>query len=116
MIKTSHILASTYFDRCTVYGMENVKVGSITKQQRVKKYEGIPCHLSQDITKVSGESIAKTSYKHKLFVLPDVNIKSGDEIYVVQQGVYTPVAYIASQPFRYHNSHVEVELSRSDYE
>lgn len=96
--------------------MEDVKVGSITRQERVMKYENIPCSLSQGTSKPTGENIIVTSSKHKLFTRTEVDILKGDEIHVTQQGSSTPIEYVAGQPFKYHGSHIEVELSRESYE
>lgn len=116
MINTANILAKTYFDTCSIYRMEDVKVGSITHQERVMKYESIPCSLSQGTSKPSGENVIVTSSKYKLFTRPEVDILKGDEIHVVQQGISVAIEYVAGQPFKYHGSHIEVELSRKSYE
>lgn len=116
MINTANILAKTYFDTCSVYRMEDVKVGSITRQERVMKYENIPCSLSQGTSKPSGENVIATSSKRKLFTRPEVDILKGDDIHVIQQGSSTAIEYVAGEPFKYHGSHIEVELSRTDYE
>lgn len=116
MINTSNILAKTYFDTCSIYRMEDVKVGSITRQERVMKHKDITCSLSQGTSRTAGENVTVTSSKYKLFTRPEVDILKGDEIHVIQQGSSTAIEYVAGQPFKYHGSHIEVELSRESYE
>ena len=110
------ILARTYLDTCDIYRNEDVKVGNITRQKRIKKYVGIKCSLSQGSTKTTGDNVATTSSNHKLFTRPEVDIQKGDDIYITQQGGKIIRSYLADEPFIYHGSHLEVELSRVDYE
>lgn len=112
----ANILAKTYFDKCDIYRLEDIKVGSITRQETIKRYENIPCSLSQGTSKVSGETVALTSLNHKLFARPEVDILKGDELHITQQGSSKTIKYIAGEPFRYHESHIEVELNRNEYE
>lgn len=115
-MRIANILERTYFDTCDIYRTEDVKVGNITRQQRIKKYVNLKCSFSQGSTKTTGDNVAITSSNHKLFTRPDVDIQKGDEIYITQQGNGVIKSYVANESFVYQGSHLEVELKRDDYE
>lgn len=115
-MRIAHILSKTYMDKCDIYRTQEVKVGNITKQERIKKLENVQCALSQGTSKTTGENVALTTSGHKLFTSYDIAIQKGDEVHVIQNGASKPIMYIANEPFVYHGSHLEVELKRADYE
>lgn len=112
----ANILAKVYFDKCDIYRSKEVKDGSITHHNFVLQAKDVLCRLSQGMSRVKGENISSIDSQHKLFAKPEVDILKGDELYITQQGSSKVIKYIAGEPFRYHESHIEVELSRNEYE
>ena len=106
----------TYDGRCTVTEYQQVKdsVTKATRQQAVMVLEDQPCALSQTSSRpATGTATDNTiDYDAKLFISPDVTIKAGSRIVVVQDGM-TFEGEQAGKPFRY-PTHQEIALKEID--
>lgn len=90
MVAHRKAIESLYSDKCTIYSWENSKdvETRITKPQRVKKYEGVPCRLSfKNISSVNQTTFeAVITQVIKLFISKDISIKEGSEIEIERDG------------------------------
>lgn len=105
-------MESTYEGLCTVFEMQNVKdpVSGKTRQQPVMVLSAEPCALSQSSLLAATQTVTadQINYDAKLFISPDVIIKPGSRITVVQNGMIFEGEQ-AGQPFRY-ATHQEIKL------
>lgn len=109
-------IESTYDGLCTVTEFQQVKdpVTKVTKQKQVVVLKDQPCALSQ-VTLASAHSSDTNNaidYDAKLFISPDIKIKSGSRIRVVQDGMDYEFEE-TGEPFRY-PTHQEIKLKRVD--
>ncbi|NLY47187.1 MAG: ABC transporter ATP-binding protein, partial [Tissierella sp.] len=76
-------------------------------------HEDIPCKVSKKtISPVSGEVANAIKYEPVLFINPDVEIKPGSKIVVIQYGT-TREYKRSGEPFVY-ETHQEIVLQRID--
>ena len=105
-------LESIYEGLCTVTEMVDVKDPGTakTRQQRVPVITDEPCALSQTSLPASTQTVTadQVNYDAKLFISPDVFIKPGSRITVVQNGMVFQGEQ-AGKPFRY-ATHQEIKL------
>jgi hypothetical protein len=105
-------IESTYEGLCTVSEMKDEKdpVSGKTRQQPVIALLNEPCALSQSSLPATTQTVTvnQVSYDAKLFISPDVTIKSGSRITVVQNGMVFEGEQ-AGKPFRY-PTHQEIKL------
>lgn len=109
-------LESTYEGLCTVTEFLSAKdpVTKVTKQQEVQVLVNEPCALSQ----TSSPGVLKTDvdnttdFTAKLFISPDVTIRPGCEINVVQNGMDCLFQQVGTS-FRY-ATHQEILLKQID--
>lgn len=84
-------IEATYFGTLTVMEMQKVKdeQSKLTKMKPVVTLENQPCKLSYETLKEAGqpEPASAVTQITKLFVSPDVEIKAGSKITVMQDGV-----------------------------
>ncbi len=114
-MNAADILASTYNDRCDVYGYGKTVVNGVTKFKDVLKYTALECALSKEsLAKVSGSNVAEIKASQKVFFRPDADIQEGDKLRITQQGSSSPRDYKAGEVFRYSGSHLEVQVTRDD--
>jgi hypothetical protein len=103
----------TYEGRCTVTELQSVKdpVTKGTGQQRVIVLQDEPCAVSQTSLRgvISTDTDNSLDYDAKLFISPDVIIKAGSEINVIQDGMDTRFQQVG-KPFRY-PTHQEIMLN-----
>lgn len=108
-------IESTYEGLCTVSEMTDVKdpVTGKTRQQSVPVLIDEPCALSQFSLPAATQTVAsdQVSYDVKLFISPDVLIKPGSRIAVVQNGMVFEGEQ-AGKPFRY-ATHQEIKLKEN---
>lgn len=107
-------IESTYDGLCTVTEFQQVKdpVAKVTKQVLVVVLQDQPCALSQ-VTLASTQSTDtdnRINYDTKLFISPDVVIKTGSHIRVVQDSMDYEFEQ-TGEPFRY-PTHQEIKLKR----
>lgn len=103
---------STYIGVCDVveYGNTTDKKTKITYQGEVTVLEKQPCKLSFEKIQaaVQTEFGAAVSQSVKLFIAPEIEIKSGSKIVVTQNGITT--AYKSSSEAAIYPSHQEIML------
>lgn len=82
------IIESTYCDTCTVVEVQKEKVKGVVKMQEVIVLEDQPCKLSFESihTATKTETATEITQEIKLFVCPEVEIKSGSKIIVTHYG------------------------------
>lgn len=105
-------IESTYEGLCTVSEMQNVKdsVTGKTRQQPVPVLIDEPCALSQSSLPAATQTVTadQINYDAKLFISPDVVVKPGSRITVLQNGMEFKGEQ-AGKPFRY-PTHQEIKL------
>lgn len=105
-------IESTYEGVCSIveYGDILDEKTKITSQGEIVVLEGQPCKLSFE--NISGanqsDTAASVSQKTKLFLSPEITVKSGSKIVVTQNGVTTE--YSASGEAAVYFSHQEIML------
>ncbi|MGO4498814.1 hypothetical protein AB4114_23305 [Paenibacillus sp. 2RAB27] len=103
----------TYEGRCTVTELQSAKdpVTKATGQHRVIVLLDEPCAVSQTTLRgvTSTETDNTINYDAKLFISPDVTIKAGSEINVIQDGMDIRFQQVG-KPFRY-PTHQEIMLN-----
>lgn len=106
----------TYDGRCTVVGHRKVKDPDtkITAEIDVTVFEDIPCRLSYSSVSAvdQTDTAAKTVQVTKLFLSPDVAIKPGAKITVIQSGITRD--YEASGVPAVYPTHQEIVLKLSE--
>ncbi|WP_438491025.1 ABC transporter ATP-binding protein [Paenibacillus sp. IHBB 3054] len=105
-------IESTYEGLCTVSEMKDVKdpVTGKTRQQPVPVLVDEPCALSQTSLPAATQTVTvnQVNYDAKLFISPDVFIKPGSRIKVLQNGMAFEGEQ-AGKAFRY-ATHQEIKL------
>lgn len=108
MVNARKAVESAYTGVCTVIEFQNVKdlVSRITKPQEVTVTENVPCRVSFEsksaaVPTLTGAAVAQ---EIRLFLAPEIKIKSGSKVIVTQNGVTTeyaasgvPAVYITHQ-------------------
>jgi len=76
-------------------------------------YQDVPCKLSQRGLAMNNqtETVNEVAYETKLFLSPDIEVKQGDIIEVMRQGITRE--YTAGEPFMY-PTHQEVSIQRKE--
>lgn len=91
LVTARSAIESTFFGECDVVEFieEKDPKTKVTSQKNVTVFEKIPCRLSFSEKKaaVITETAAEISGGAKLFVSPDINIKSGSKITVRQDNM-----------------------------
>jgi hypothetical protein len=112
----AEVLALTYTDTCLIERFEDKKNPEthITEQVwQLVNDEPLKCGFSQKTTGglpvVEGEMVNATVVEHKLFMIPNVDVKKGDRITITQSTGQTHIMY-ANKPMFY-TSHTEVILT-----
>lgn len=105
--KAKPFIEKLYIDKCNVYEMQSVKdeETGITSKEEVLVYENVPCKLSHQSEKQSGEGVGSSLFLSSFIHLsPDLNIKAGSKIVVIRNGKETvyknsgePANYITHQ-------------------
>lgn len=82
------IMEDTYTDTCDVVEHQKTKVNGVAKFGDVTVLKNIPCRLSYSSAPTANqtESSADIVQTTKLFISPDVEIKSGSKILVTRDG------------------------------
>lgn len=82
------ILEKTYKAICTIKNMESVKVDGETTTQETIVVENQPCALahSSNAHAKQGSVHAEVNQTVKLFLAPEIEIKTGSKITVMQHG------------------------------
>lgn len=105
-------IESTYEGVCDIIEYRSVrdKKSKITRQEEVTAAEGQPCKLSFEkiAAAVQTDTGAAITQGVKLFIAPEVKVKSGSKIVVTQNGVTTEYA-VSGQPAIY-GTHQEIML------
>lgn len=112
MVNARKAVESTYTGSCTVSEYRSVKneKTKITRQQEVVIAENVPCRLSFEskTATVPSETVSSVAQGVRLFIAPEITVKSGSKITVMQNGVTTE--YSASGMPAVYNSHQEIML------
>lgn len=105
------ILATTYFDTCTIKRAVKVKEGAITREKMVTVYSAIPCAVSSNGGSANGKNdeYQPIEYEDLLYTRPDVEVRAGDRVEAVVGG--DSCIYEAGQGRRY-SSHRQTPLKR----
>ncbi len=105
-------IESTYEGVCDVveYGDILDEQTKITSQGEIVVLEGQPCKLSFETISAASQSdtVASVSQRTKLFISPEITVKSGSKIVVTQNGITTE--YAASGEPAVYFSHQEIML------
>ena len=104
-----------YIDTCTIIEYQEVtdEENHITNMQEVIVYEDVPCKLSYQTIKMSGEDVASSlNMVAKLIISPDIIVKSGSKINITRNGVTT--SYKNSGEPAQHLNHQEIILKLFD--
>lgn len=82
------ILENTYDAICTIKNMKSIKADGETTTQEITVVENQPCALSHSSNNHAkqGSVHAEASQTVKLFLAPEVEVKPGSKITVVQHG------------------------------
>ena len=81
--------------------------------REITVYENVPCKLSHETVKQSGEGVSGSLLlSSKIILSPELNIKPGSKIEVIRNGQKT-VYKNSGEPARYTN-HQEILLSLFD--
>lgn len=109
-------IESTYKGLCTISKYEGHRDPETEelKQQLEPIHENIPCKLSKKTINPSSETdiASVVRYAPMLFIAPEIEIKPGSEILVIQHGI-TRVFKQSGEPFVY-ETHQEIMLQRTD--
>ena len=100
-----------YIDTCSVFEYQKVKDENthISSMQEVMVYENIPCKVSYQTIKQSGEGVSSALLLScKIILAPDIDIKPGSKILVTRNGETT--AYKNSGEPARHINHQEIML------
>lgn len=108
------VIEATYEGRCTVTEFQQVKDPNtkVTKQKEVVVLHDQLCALSQVTLSAaqSNDTANRIDYDAKLFLSPDVTVKAGSRIRILQDGMDYEFES-AGDPFRY-PTHQEIKLKR----
>jgi hypothetical protein len=112
--KASKVVESLYDSSCTIIREGDKHKDPVTKESKNRKIticENQSCRVSrQSLSKNNQtDTVNKISYEIKLFIAPELEIKQGDIVEVINKGVSTK--YTAGEGFPY-NTHQEVILSK----
>lgn len=105
-------IESTYSGTCTILEYQDVKdeKTKITRKKEVPIIENQPCKLSFE--KLNAVALTRAAAGQtqgvKLFLAPEILVKSGSKIVVEQNGVKTE--YFASGKPAIYSSHMEIML------
>ena len=103
---------STYYGACDIieYGSVKDKKSGITRQEEITVLQNQPCKLSFEkiAAAVGSDTGAAVTQGVKLFIAPDIEVKSGSKITVTQNGV--TAEYSASGEAAVYESHKEIML------
>lgn len=82
------ILEKTYEAICTIKNMESVKVDGETTTQETIVVENQPCALSHSSNAHAKQGSVHAEVKQtvKLFLAPEIEVKPGSKVVVVQHG------------------------------
>ena len=110
-MKEADILATTYFDTCTIKRAVKVKDGAITREEMLAVYSAIPCAVSSNSGSANGKNdeYQPIEYEDLLYTRPDVEVRAGDRVEAVVGG--ESCIYEAGQGRRY-SSHRQTPLKR----
>lgn len=105
------ILATTYFDTCTIKRAVRVKNGAITREEMQAVYSAIPCAVSSSSGSANGKNdeYQQIEYEDLLYTRPDIEVRAGDRVEAVVGG--DSCIYEAGQGRRY-SSHRQTPLKR----
>ncbi len=105
-------IESTYFGECDVVEFRKAKdpTTKITSNEEVKVLEGIPCRLSFSEKRAAepSETVTGISGGAKLFISPDIEIKTGSKVVVRQDNMVRE--FCASGVPAVYPTHCEIEL------
>ena len=107
---TRQAIESQYDAKCDVIERKSNIINNITKQIEEKVLEDKDCRVSfEDITvNTETDTESKKIQKIKLFIAPELNIKSGSKIVVTRKGRIT--TYKNSGEPAVYNTHQEIML------
>ncbi len=112
VVSTRKAIESTYIGLCTIVEMQDIEdTNHITKEVEVVVYENLKCRLSfEGSGSAVGNGINNTvSLSVKLFIAPEVDIKAGAKVLVLQSGENFEFNR-GGEPIK-RDTHQEVELT-----
>lgn len=111
MVAIRKTIESTYIGLCDIIEIkEVVDTDGSNTFKGVTTYIDVPCRLSFEKNQATSinDNVTEVSQNTKLFIAPEVNVKSSSKIIVKQNGV-TNSYKNSSQPAIY-NTHQEINL------
>lgn len=112
MVKGRKAVESAYTGVCTVIEFRNVKdpVSKITKPREVTVRENVPCRISFEgkHAAASAMTAAEIAQRIRLFIAPEIKIRSGSKVIVTQNGITSE--YAASGAPAVYVTHQEIIL------
>ena len=111
---TRNAIESTYQDRCDIYKLKDKKIGSVTEKVMYKAYSQLKCALSQKSIKTANQTDQTNiiRYDAKLFIMPEIDIPAGCEIWVYSHG--RKLRFISSGEAFVYETHQEIMLLRNE--
>ncbi|WP_439916672.1 hypothetical protein, partial [Clostridioides difficile] len=110
--KTRKAIEMLYRDKCTIVEYQPIKdpVTKRTNNKEVIVLENQPCKLSyKNIVSATDGEVAKLEQTIKLFISPDVEIKSGSKLIITNQNNITK-EYVRSGESAIYPNHQEIVL------
>lgn len=112
MVNARKAVESTYTGICSVSEYKSIKdeKTKITQQQEVVIAENLPCKLSFEskTAAVPSETFSSVAQGVRLFIAPEITVKSGSKITITQSGI--TAEYAASGAPAVYDSHQEIML------
>lgn len=104
------VLESTYVDTCSVIEQQKIKVKGVVTAEELTVLENKPCKLSFETIKAAVETDSATRIIQitKLFIAPEIEIKSGSKIVVQHYG--REFEYTRSGVSAVYDTHQEIML------
>ena len=112
MVRARKAVESTYTGFCTISEYKDVKdeITKITRKKEVVVSENVPCRLSFESKKaaVPSETATAVSQGVRLFLAPEIIVRSGSKVTVTQNEVTSE--YSASGVPAVYGTHQEIML------
>ena len=104
-----NIIGTLYDCKCDIFDIETQK-GDINNTRVVKTFENLPCRVSYSHFPAGGRSrdAAEVDQKVKLFISPEIPIKSGCCVEVFKNGVKTK--YECAGESAVYENHQEINM------
>lgn len=111
MVAVKAAIEKTYIGKCEVVEYQEVQNADYTTgHEEILVQSNLPCKLSFESNNPVSQSdgVGEVTQTTKVFISPDVNVKTGSKLTVTQNGVTT--AYQCSGEPNHYASHQEVTV------